>query len=79
LGFRNLKPGPSPLQALIRAGLGLGLDGLGLAGSGLEAQPSTSLGVFEWWMKMGGILVAILVNWYLSGPPQRVRFWAEYG
>jgi len=38
-------------------------------------------GVFEWWMKMGGILVAILVNWvwYLSGPPQQVRFWAEYG
>jgi len=37
--------------------------------------------VFEWWMKMGGILVAILVNWvwYLSGPPQQVRFWAEYG
>ena len=38
-----LKPGPSPLQALIRAGLGLGLDGLGSAGSGLEARPSTSL------------------------------------
>jgi hypothetical protein len=37
-------------------------------------------GIFEWQMKMGGILVAILVNWwYLSGPPQRVRFWAEYG
>ena len=43
MGLRNLKPGPSPLQALVRAGLGLGLDGLGLAGSGLEAQPSTSL------------------------------------
>jgi hypothetical protein len=43
LGLQNLKPGPSPLQALIRAGLGLGLDRLGSAGSGLEAQPSTSL------------------------------------
>ena len=31
------------MQALIGAGLGLGLNGLGSAGSGLEAQPSTSL------------------------------------
>ncbi|KIM85893.1 hypothetical protein PILCRDRAFT_5006 [Piloderma croceum F 1598] len=42
-GFRNLKPGPSPLQALVRARLGSGLNGPGSAGSGLEAQPGTSL------------------------------------
>ena len=47
MGFRNLKLGLSPLQALVRAGLGLGLDGLGLAGSGLEARPSTSLFMSE--------------------------------
>ena len=44
-GFWNLKPSPSPLQALVRARLGLGLNGLGSAGSGLEARPSTSLAV----------------------------------
>jgi hypothetical protein len=38
-----LKPSLSLLQALIRAQLGLGLNGLSLAGSGLEAQPNTSL------------------------------------
>jgi hypothetical protein len=43
LGFRYLKPSPSPLQALIRARLGSGLNVPGSVGSGLEAQPSTSL------------------------------------
>ena len=43
MGFRNLKPGPSPLQALVRARPGLGLNGLSSAGSGLEARPGTSL------------------------------------
>jgi hypothetical protein len=43
LGFQNLKPGTSPFQALVRVGLWPGLNGLGSAGSGLEAQPSTSL------------------------------------
>ena len=40
LGFWDLKPGPSPLQALVQVGLGS-------AGSGLEAQPSTSLAETE--------------------------------
>jgi hypothetical protein len=42
-----LKPSPSLLQALFRAWLGLGLNGLGSAGSGLEVQHSTSLH-FTW-------------------------------
>ena len=45
-GFWYLKPSLSQLQALIRAGLSLGLNGLGSVGSGLEAQPSTSLHIF---------------------------------
>ena len=43
LGFQYLKPSPSPLQALIRARPGSGLNVPGSVGSGLEAQPSTSL------------------------------------
>jgi hypothetical protein len=42
----GLKPGPSPLQTLIQVRPGLGLNRLGLVGSGLEAQPSTSLVAF---------------------------------
>ena len=45
MGFQYLKPSLSLLQALIRAGPGSGLNGLGSAGSGLEARPSTSLTV----------------------------------
>ena len=41
-GFWDLKLGLSILQAFIWAGLWLGLNRLGLVGSGLEAQPSTS-------------------------------------
>ena len=37
-GFWNLKPSPSPLQALVRAQLGLGLNRMGSVGSGLEAR-----------------------------------------
>jgi len=34
---------PSPLETFAWVGLWSGFNGLGLVGSGLEAQPSTSL------------------------------------
>ena len=68
-GFRYLKPGPSPLQALTRVGSGLGLNGLGSAGSGLEAQPSTSLipsgyVTTKWYHKLwGNTTIGLSIRW----------------
>ena len=42
-GFWDLKPGPSPLQALIWVRPGSDLNGPGPAGSRLRSQPGTSL------------------------------------
>jgi hypothetical protein len=43
LGLLIFEARPKPAAPLVRVRLGLGLNGLGLVGSGLEAQPSTSL------------------------------------